>query len=68
MNPILHALADWMRHTVPEAQTRACVDTAPVMEKELAARAGVERVTFVGGGDIHDAVDDDGRDLEPGCV
>ena len=25
----------------PGAQTRACVDTAPVMEKELAARAGV---------------------------
>ena len=37
----LHALADWMRETVPEAQTRACVDTAPVMEKELAARSGI---------------------------
>jgi epoxyqueuosine reductase len=37
----LHALADWIRQEVPGAQTRACVDTAPVMEKELAARAGV---------------------------
>lgn len=37
----LHALADWIRGRFPEAQTRACVDTAPVMEKELAARAGI---------------------------
>ena len=37
----LHALADWLREVAPEAQTRACVDTAPVMEKEVAARAGV---------------------------
>jgi epoxyqueuosine reductase len=37
----LHALADWLRDQFPEAQTRACVDTAPVMEKELAARAGI---------------------------
>jgi epoxyqueuosine reductase len=37
----LHALADWLRAQFPEAQTRAAVDTAPVMEKELAARAGV---------------------------
>ena len=37
----LYALADWIRTQVPEALTRACVDTAPVMEKELAARAGV---------------------------
>ena len=37
----LHALADWLRGEYPEAQTRACVDTAPVMEKELAARAGL---------------------------
>src|SRR5687768_17759826 len=36
----LHQLADWLRQTTG-AQTRACVDTAPVMEKELAARAGV---------------------------
>jgi epoxyqueuosine reductase len=37
----LHVLADWLREQYPEAQTRACVDTAPVMEKELAARAGL---------------------------
>jgi epoxyqueuosine reductase len=37
----LYALADWLRSAVPEAQTRVCVDTAPVMEKDLAARAGV---------------------------
>ena len=36
----LHELADWLRQTAG-GQTRACVDTAPVMEKELAARAGV---------------------------
>jgi epoxyqueuosine reductase len=36
----LHRLADWLRESTG-AQTRACVDTAPVMEKELAARAGV---------------------------
>ena len=37
----LHALADWLREAVPGSQTRACVDTAPVMEKELATRAGI---------------------------
>ena len=37
----LHQLADWIRTMAPEAQTRTSVDTAPVMEKELAARAGV---------------------------
>jgi epoxyqueuosine reductase len=37
----LHALADWMREAAPDAQTRACVDTAPVLERELAARAGI---------------------------
>jgi len=37
----LHGLADWMRARLPGAATRACVDTAPVMEKDLAARAGV---------------------------
>jgi epoxyqueuosine reductase len=37
----LHALADRVRELAPEAQTRAAVDTAPVMEKELAARAGI---------------------------
>ncbi len=37
----LHALADTIRQLAPDAITKACVDTAPVMEKELAARAGV---------------------------
>jgi epoxyqueuosine reductase len=37
----LHELADWVRRTVPGCQTRAAVDTAPIMEKELAARAGI---------------------------
>jgi epoxyqueuosine reductase len=37
----LHRLADWIRQRAPEAHTRACVDTAPVMEKEMAGRAGV---------------------------
>ncbi|HTL28903.1 MAG TPA: tRNA epoxyqueuosine(34) reductase QueG [Tepidisphaeraceae bacterium] len=37
----LHALADWIREVSPGAVTRACVDTAPVMEKEVSARAGV---------------------------
>jgi epoxyqueuosine reductase len=37
----LHELADWIRQRAPHASTRAAVDTAPVMEKELAARAGV---------------------------
>ena len=41
MKARLHALADWIKQAVPGAQTRACVDTAPVMEKELAARAGI---------------------------
>ena len=38
---MLYDLADWLRDTVPGARTRCGVDTAPVMEKELAARAGV---------------------------
>jgi epoxyqueuosine reductase len=37
----LHQLADWLRAEAPAAQTRCAVDTAPVMEKELAARAGI---------------------------
>ena len=36
----LHELADWLRATTG-CQTRGSVDTAPVMEKELAARAGI---------------------------
>lgn len=37
----LHALADSIRQVSPGAQTRCSVDTAPIMEKELAARAGI---------------------------
>jgi len=37
----LHGLADFIRVNSPEAQTRCCTDTAPVMEKDLAVRAGV---------------------------
>lgn len=37
----LHALSDWLRVEMPGASTKACVDTAPVLEKELAARAGI---------------------------
>lgn len=37
----LHELADWLRKQQPEIQTRCAVDTAPLMEKELAARAGI---------------------------
>jgi epoxyqueuosine reductase len=37
----LHELADWVRQAAPGSQTRCCVDTAPLMEKELAARAGI---------------------------
>jgi epoxyqueuosine reductase len=41
IKPRLHALADWLREQAPSAHFRCAVDTAPVMEKELAARAGV---------------------------
>jgi epoxyqueuosine reductase len=37
----LHRLADWIRSAAPGAETRAAVDTGPVMEKELAQLAGV---------------------------
>jgi epoxyqueuosine reductase len=37
----LYKLADFIRHHSTEATTRCAVDTAPVMEKELAARAGI---------------------------
>ena len=37
----LFALADWIRQRAPEAQTRCGVDTAPIMEKDLAMRAGI---------------------------
>jgi epoxyqueuosine reductase len=37
----LYDLADWLREAAPGAQTKTGVDTAPLMEKELAARAGI---------------------------
>ena len=37
----LWTLSDWIRTAAPGTTTRPCVDTAPVMEKDLAARAGV---------------------------
>jgi epoxyqueuosine reductase len=37
----LHQLADTIRALGPEVSTRACVDTAPVLEKDLATRAGI---------------------------
>ena len=37
----LHRLADAIREICPDAVTRSCVDTAPVLEKELSSRAGV---------------------------
>jgi epoxyqueuosine reductase len=37
----LFELADHIRSLAPEAQTRCGVDTAPIMEKDLAARAGL---------------------------
>lgn len=41
IKPRLHQLADVIKQSAPDAQTRCGVDTAPIMEKELAARAGV---------------------------
>lgn len=37
----LHALCDALRERFPSEEFRACVDTAPVMEREMAARAGL---------------------------
>ncbi|CAN5656731.1 tRNA epoxyqueuosine(34) reductase QueG [soil metagenome] len=37
----LHELADWIKTLAPDSQTRCAVDTAPVMEKELAARTAI---------------------------
>lgn len=36
----LHRLADWIREEAP-CETRVCVDTAPVLEREWARRSGV---------------------------
>jgi epoxyqueuosine reductase len=37
----LYDLADWIRDTVPASQTLCGVDTVPVLERELASRAGI---------------------------
>ena len=37
----LFKLADWLKEQIPTIQTRCGVDTAPIMERELAARAGI---------------------------
>ena len=41
VKPKLYAIADMVRELVPGSQTKCGVDTAPIMEKELAARAGI---------------------------
>jgi epoxyqueuosine reductase len=41
IKPRLHQLSDWLKKIAPGGQTKCAVDTAPVMEKELAARAGI---------------------------
>ncbi|MCY2954290.1 MAG: tRNA epoxyqueuosine(34) reductase QueG [Planctomycetota bacterium] len=41
LKPRLHTLCDSLRQQAPDAKTRAAVDTAPVLEKELAARANI---------------------------
>ena len=38
---LLYDLADWLRTEWPEADTRCGTDTVPVLERELAARAGI---------------------------
>ncbi|HQY89422.1 MAG TPA: tRNA epoxyqueuosine(34) reductase QueG [Tepidisphaeraceae bacterium] len=37
----LWMISDWLCELVPEVQTRCATDTAPIMERELAARAGI---------------------------
>ncbi len=41
MKKRLHRVCDWVREREPGATCRAFVDTAPIMERELAARAGL---------------------------
>jgi epoxyqueuosine reductase len=41
IKPRLDRLADWVREKFPGAVTRRGVDTAPICERELAARAGI---------------------------
>ncbi|HKX83209.1 MAG TPA: tRNA epoxyqueuosine(34) reductase QueG, partial [Pyrinomonadaceae bacterium] len=37
----LRALLGWIRNEVPDAEGKICVDTAPVMDKAWAVRAGI---------------------------
>lgn len=37
----LWKISDWLRRLVPDVQTRCATDTAPIMERELARRAGI---------------------------
>ena len=41
MKSRLHAVCDQLRERAPEHVFRACVDTAPLLEREVAARAGL---------------------------
>ena len=41
IKPKLYAIADYVRDASPGCETRCGVDTAPISERELAARAGV---------------------------
>jgi epoxyqueuosine reductase len=41
LKPRLYQIADWLRDTVAGATTKCGVDTVPVLERELSARAGV---------------------------
>jgi epoxyqueuosine reductase len=44
MKKRLHALADELRQAFPAEEFRACVDTAPILEREHAQRAGLGAV------------------------
>ena len=39
--PRLYQIADWLREVMPGCSTKCGVDTVPVLERELAARAGI---------------------------
>lgn len=41
MKDMLHDLADFIRQARPLSKTKSSVDTAPILERELAARAGI---------------------------
>lgn len=41
IRPRLHELADTLRALAPGAETRCCVDTAPLMERDFAVLAGL---------------------------